>query len=43
MSVRIKDINRIGECVSKKNYFLELKKQTIAYIHSDKDELNKML
>jgi hypothetical protein len=29
--------------VSKKNYFLQLKKQTAQYVHSDNDEEARML
>jgi uncharacterized protein YcgL (UPF0745 family) len=43
LSLRVHDISKINECISKKNYFLELKRQTTQYIHSDNDELNRML
>lgn len=43
MTKRVHDISAINECISKKKYFLELKRQTAQYIHSDHEELNRML
>jgi deoxyadenosine/deoxycytidine kinase len=43
LNERARDINGISDCVSKKNYFLQLKKQTAQYVHSDNDEEARML
>lgn len=37
MGKRVHDIGAINDCVAKKNFYLELKRQTAQYIHSDYD------
>ena len=43
LNKRVHEISAIDECIAKKNYFLQLKRQTAQYIHSDNDELTRML
>lgn len=42
MARRVHQINAINDCLDKKNYFLELKRQTSQYIHSDHDQANHL-
>ena len=42
MSLRVKDVNRINECLGKKNYYLQLKSQAAPYLHSQDDQARRL-
>lgn len=42
MGKRVQQIGEVNDCIGKKHYLLELKKQAAPFIHSEQDDLSRM-